>query len=1242
MWFKKKQVKLLLDKIKSKTGTKKKMFKKLLEDHESHITEPVMADFESFSDNRVVYNKFATNLEDDDPINLNRNLTNFQKYGTFDKKTIESELYKQKERDRDGVIQKSAKLEKFQNSFGDDGNMYTDNLYNDIPSNIDSFKNFESFQTKGDMFVNEFGMKFPERMQKLKDKKNYDSVKFNEEFGFDSTRLIQHKKKHHQKISKEDMNKKNPRIRYSVNPNELDLNITSLKKKRLEDQKRTFESNFKKNLKKEKMGLNHTLGNKNELSDVDQRESKNFLFDSFTQRDDMKKELASNFSSFSQNKSVEKQKETFSMNLLQSFGNKPNEILIDLLSNWGSSFQLSLGEIKIFDSDYEEIKIKRDFLKLYNCNKICLKASLSRLFNNKVASKHTTDNLLLDYSQRKDKYSLKLELPLDTDIAFLVIWNCNEDPTKGVKKCRISFGGQNIFEGKLEKANGKKSNCYNHTIIQLNGNCLVQLMKEKLGSLITSMGYPRRSSRRRKPSDIEDRLLLPGKIKDKEKTPSKRLSGLSKMLDKATTPNPQRKGKNGERSDYPEPYPEDDTRNMGGISIFSNRNTRQTVGNEQKLHRSKIDEPGFGRVRQDKRPSNILIDHLEAYNNLIVPISPMVNGLTCKLISSWEDKSIIALNGIEVFNMEGVKVNIKVENLKVVNNKGKLLLNTEINKKLINDDYDNCDAKKQWVLNANRKLPVTIKIKFSKPQYISFIRIWNYNDSRIQAGKGVRNMIIANYEDNKLLFAGTIRKASGMLMKVKKNFEAIFFTKSKEVLQKISKSDWLFNKFSRHNKAVKKTINDKFMSFINDRPTTAELMEIKMNKLKSNKMKIADNIFSDSSQRQISLKYSPSNSVLGFKGNVTFKSLKIVVLETWDDLKEFCISGLEFFKDGKMKIPDDCFKALTKNKVIHSENISFDKSLKAKKPVVLRLKSNDENSIEIQFKQSYDISFMRIYSIFENKGFIKKGIKRVHLYGDNVLMNNDKGLYIKKASDLDFMKKFPQQINFPISQLVYNIEPKPSAKMPVSSPSGFTIQINLKSSFGDPYYIGLNGLEIFDLMGNNLLCKENEGSFRLIADPPGVFVLPNLSRDKRKAKNLFNGNNLSEDYSDIWLAPFVKYDSKYNKNILVIEFLNPITLGAINFWHYTKDPGRSVKEVEVLIDGNVIYCNALNDVKERILSSIIFNEVFMNKRMDYVKLEPIESYPVEVTELNNEGDILNKKREDEFLDSFRPTTGLHH
>lgn len=73
-------------------------------------------------------------------------------------------------------------------------------------------------------------------------------------------------------------------------------------------------------------------------------------------------------------------------------------------------------------------------------------------------------------------------------------------------------------------------------------------------------------------------------------------------------------------------------------------------------------------------------------------------------------------------------------------------------------------------------------------------------------------------------------------------------------------------------------------------------------------------------------------------------------------------------------------------------------------------------------------------------------------------------------------------------------------------PIGLHVRINLYSTHGDPYYIGLNGIELFDQLGSLIEVSAKEHT---LANPPGINRLPGMERDLRTIDKLFNGQNIT-------------------------------------------------------------------------------------------------------------------------------------
>lgn len=72
------------------------------------------------------------------------------------------------------------------------------------------------------------------------------------------------------------------------------------------------------------------------------------------------------------------------------------------------------------------------------------------------------------------------------------------------------------------------------------------------------------------------------------------------------------------------------------------------------------------------------------------------------------------------------------------------------------------------------------------------------------------------------------------------------------------------------------------------------------------------------------------------------------------------------------------------------------------------------------------------------------------------------------------------------------------------------------STWGDPFYVGLNGFEIFDQQGQ--LIRLEDRPKQIFAQPVDINVLPEYDGDPRVKENLFDGVNYTCDDLHMWLG----------------------------------------------------------------------------------------------------------------------------
>ena len=163
-------------------------------------------------------------------------------------------------------------------------------------------------------------------------------------------------------------------------------------------------------------------------------------------------------------------------------------------------------------------------------------------------------------------------------------------------------------------------------------------------------------------------------------------------------------------------------------------------------------------------------------------------------------------------------------------------------------------------------------------------------------------------------------------------------------------------------------------------------------------------------------------------------------------------------------------------------------------------------------------------------------------------------------------------------------------------PAGRKLTLNLLSTWGDAYYIGLAGIEIFDGRGTLLSFPSSSSNsppssspsspapVAIHASPADLNVLPGYQGDPRVVTNLLDGCNATTDDMHAWLAPF----SAGKRHVIVIDLAaasngnlpgdptlpGSVTLGFVRLWNFNKSrihSARGVRGLEMLLDGRLIF-----------------------------------------------------------------------
>jgi len=883
-------------------------------------------------------------------------------------------------------------------------------------------------------------------------------------------------------------------------------------------------------------------------------------------------------------------------------------------SSWGDPEAVGLTELKILDGNENEIPLAPGNIRIRYAH--CNRASLAKLLNKKVmtTNKRHMWEAPLPLSLRAGAIvELVITIAVKYQPRILRLWNynCNEviennrardaesitALQRGMREIIVSVNGKHSWKGELPRAFGTVIKPYNFDIGLLENQPLSESEIKRASDISAALGGPREHAFENQSKDRGDKSKE-NKFRRVASMPGVTCAPLD-LSEVETSPEGQKTYPKMKRNRSVPLEEAKATRNLSENSKPSDTQHAEAwtlnkpgdeIDDEIDLYKSRESIHQFnlknaGRLLTDPGQSSedTFRDFSELPSSVEIPTLPYGSVLDIRILTTWGDTHYVGMTSVEVFDdkcqaIKGMEAALLSDQKSLKDASSDSNPDPRVAMNLVDGTNCTCDELHMWLasLKDGPKSRIGVRIKLPNPCKVSMIRIWNYNRSRQHVSRGARHVCISL--DGEYIFRGEIAAAPGNLKTAAQRAEPILFTSEKDMIEKLS----AIPSASPPNLATGgKVLCTSQQRRPELRPPTRRVSQHKDES--KGFMEVANK---EGDEDAPSMKEA--------EGRIQGKVIMLLIEENWGDPHYVGLTGVEIlgyqlkplqckmqvnaFPRDLNAIPGHTGDTRTLDKLLDGLNNTCDDNHMWLAPKLRNPGKGEKPRQFLQFtlQKQYELGGIRIWNYNKNQKDARRGIKRCRVLIDGKDYSPSSGQIFRRGpgkSEIDF----GQIIRFKHPDLYLSVAresvritgySQATFYVPPVLPVGYVLRIELHETWGDPYYVGLNGLEIYD-QENKLIPLSPTN---VTAIPHSVRVFSDCKDDVRTPDKLIDGVNDCSDSSHMWLAPFQSpEDGHAEATKIIVTFDVPVIISYVKIWNYSKTPARGARGIMIFLDDSLMY-----------------------------------------------------------------------